>query len=60
MRKNLILKTCALMLTLVMVLMCFAACGEDNVSDEGGVVKLSFSEANSIPPLCHSSTFSTT
>lgn len=48
MRKNLILKTCALVLALLMALGCFAACGEDNVSDEGGVVKLSFSEANSI------------
>ena len=45
--KNLFVRAVALTLVLVMALACFASCGNDNVTDEG-VVKLSFTEANSV------------
>ena len=48
MRKNLFLKSLALILALVLLAACFASCGEDASQSQGGVKKLSFSEANSI------------
>lgn len=47
MKKSLILKICALTLAFVFVASCLASCGGDKVPS-GDVVKLSFSEANSI------------
>lgn len=50
MRKNLIIKICALAMALLLFSTCFASCDSGNLpgGSEGGVMTLSFSEANSI------------